>query len=267
MLIDVLAEPMRRSSRAYDPAVHNRIIESVCRALEPALSPENSSIVVAVAGSKSAVELQQHFLDLSEIQSEGKGDEPPPPAVDIDILGASRVNESTGAVVVVDPGVTGNAILELRQLVRSAVAAQRPIIVVNHPQPGAVFKVANCLGTLPLELIQFQSVYTMAPFALRITNSSSAGLGVGRLVFMHAFPGKWQLWRVSGKNGSNGGGALLETPNTVSQLLNVATGPRPDPSREEDDARYTLVAAWTSRPDEKAFLAAVDRAGREDISF
>lgn len=265
MLIDVLAEPVRRSSRTYDPDVHNHIVENLCRALEPALSPETPSIVVAVAGTKSVVEVQQHFVKLSEIQSEAQDDEELLPPVEIDVLGSSRVNESTGAVVVVDPTGIGGAVLELRELVRSAVALQRPVIVLNHPQQGSLYKVANCSGTLPLELLRFWPVYTMAPFALRITSDSNASLGVGRFVFMYSFPGKWQLWRVIDEKESGDGGRSSETPDTVAQLLSMASTSGPDSPQEEADTNYALITAWTSKPNEKALLAAVNRAGREDM--
>lgn len=261
MLVDVLAEPMRRSSRTYDFEVHCCVVESICRALKPALSHESPNVMVATSGPKTALNVRQYFQKSSELIVAEQSDEHLPPPVRIEILGAGRVNDSVGAVVVVDPVGNGSGMLELRKLVRSAMAIERPVIVLNHPQPGSLHKIANCSGALPLELSQFSSVYTMAPFALRLTtgtgSASHASRGFGRFVFTHAFPGKWQLWRVQDTRSSCDGTAAVETPDTVAELLSMS-------SAEENETLYALMAEWTAKPTEQALIAVVNRAGREE---
>jgi Domain of unknown function (DUF1995) len=259
MLVDVLVEAMRRTSRTYDSEVHGCVVECVCQSLKPALRPECPSVLLVVPGSRAALDAQQYFtksLETAAAEQQGDSTMQSPPRVEIDVLGGRCLNDTIGAVVIVDPPGKGKDILELRKLVRSAAAAQCPVVVLNLPQQGSLHEIAKCSGSLPLELALFHSVYTIAPFALRVTTAGNPRRGAGRFVYLHSFPGEWQLWRVRERESANEDNSTpAETRDAFAELLSMGA------SQNEKRDEYELVTEWSSKPSEQSLLSAVKRAG------
>lgn len=269
MLIDVLVQSVRREARTFDALVHSTVVAGICRSVGPALRTDAPGVLLVMAGTRAALDAQEYFGQ-EEGTGEGvdeEGDEwqsAPPPPVEIVVLGAGGVRDGVGAVVVVDPPGKGEAIMELRKLVREASAARRPVLVLNHPQPGSIHEIAQCVGDLPLELARFEHVFTIAPFALRVREGAQAGLGVGQFVLSHAFPGKWSLWRVR-QEGREGDVEKVDVPGTVDALMRMVAGGKGDEENKgdkRDGESYALCQSWDRKPSEEELLSAVTRATR-----
>jgi hypothetical protein len=269
MLVDVLASSMRRDARTFDSQVHCIVVAGLAEALAPALAQEAPSVLLVMAGPRAALDVQQYFAaaekeaDGRQSQQQGDGTaerhSPPRPPVEIAVLGAGAVGESNGAVVIVDPPARGEPMLELRRLVRAATAMRRPVVVLNHPQPGCVHEVAQCSGSLPIEMMSFRSVFTLAPFALRIKEGANAGRGVARFVLMHVYPGSWQLWLVR----ADAVGPAVETPGTVSELLGMVGAGAGEQVKPKDGRNgYDLCQEWKGKPSDESLSAAVNRASK-----
>lgn len=282
MLVDVLVQSVRRNARTFDAKVYGGLVASLCRSLTPALSESSPYVKLCLPGPGAVLDVRQHFDDAASLAAASSkeivsGEKPASvalPDVEIEVLGAGSISDETGALVIVDPPGKGRSVGDLRRLVREATAKRRPVLIMNHPQPGSVFEIADCLGDLPYEIVDFESVYTLAPFALRVKEGEELGRGVARFVLLHAFPGAWQLWLVREESTATAGGAS-NTPDTVSQFLGLVSADASKSARDGEISRapmgdngeqeYKLCEEWREKPSEDFLFKAVKRAMRNKL--
>lgn len=285
LFVDVLVEAVRRDARTYDASVHAVIIRALLQALMPCLPDNAPRVAVFVRGSKAALDSRALFhssstsnatSDNSSSQqddnnqddpfSENKTDSEKLPEVEINVLGSGDISDKCGALVIIEPPARGTAVRDVRHLIRQAGKRHIPVIVLNQPQEDSVHKIAGYAGSIPYEMMNFDTVFMLAPFAIIPADPNLQSRDTrGRFVLFRVFPGEWQLWKHTEQ-----GTEEEETPSTVSQLLDIAQATttkntKPDSIISQTKEGYVLSKVWTEKPTEDMIFRAVSRAGQRQV--
>lgn len=233
LCVDVLTAAVDVRARTFDDRAANAVLTALIHAVQPVLPIDTPSIQVIVPRLSAVLRVKRWVTHL--------------PRVHVGVLGVDEPD--VDAVVLWEPGV--ERVVEVRRLLKHLWIARRVVIVVNHPREDDLYRTLGYGGGLPFEMTRFESVFVLAPFALRDEEGKAKAHGE-RFVVVRQFPSKWALWRYMGKEKRFNG-------SSNAQLGGEDDGGMLDPMQMEEVQEYDLCAEFDDRPSASQLLQAVQR--------
>lgn len=199
LCVDILIAAVDPRSRNFDDDAAATVFDSLIESVQPVLPAEEAQVKVIVSGSTAAVRINSWVKSL-QVKN-----------VSVDVLGIYANQDSNDeedskqyekgnpdALIIIDPPGTGDSILDLRKLLRKAHGDNIPVVINNHPRRDALYELLGYGGHIPYEMTSYESVFLLAPFALKAKGDSQPGISSPRFVLMRKFPHKWNLWKYQG---------------------------------------------------------------------
>lgn len=214
--VDVLIASIDARSRTYDDIAAKAIFASLLQAVRPILP----NVRVVLPGSTAALRVRR-WLSSESMEN-----------VSVGVLGVDDLVASTGALLVIDPPCKGDGLQDLRRLIRDAHDKNLPVLLQNQPREDELYKLLGYGGGIPFELVRYEPVFVLAPFALQ----GNPNAPPTRFVLFRKFPGKWELWRHFGP--------IDDKPFGIS----------------EKKGTYELLQEFENRPSDNALMLAVSNS-------